>query len=133
MHTFSFIFKICKNKLFLGDEELNSSLKCHLSEFRSHSFLIPFFPPCAVTQRISGKQLETKQSPLQGLSLNHTVYWIDVMWLPSINVIFIPYFVPGTRLIPSQFPSQLILIRIRWGELCDCTNFRAQITETQRE
>lgn len=63
-----------QKKLFFSDEELNSSLKCHLSEFHSHSFPIPFFPPCAVTQRISGKQLETKQSPLQGLSLNHTVH-----------------------------------------------------------
>ena len=43
MHTFSFIFKICKNKLFLSDEELNSSLKCHLFEFHKSVFPYTFF------------------------------------------------------------------------------------------
>lgn len=61
MHAFSFIFKICKNKLFLSDEELNSGLKCHLFEFHKSVFPYTSFFPVLSLREFQGNSWEVSK------------------------------------------------------------------------
>ena len=66
MHAFSFIFKICKNKLFLSDEELNSSLQSHLFEFHKSVFPYASFLPVLPLREFQGNSWEVSKVLYKG-------------------------------------------------------------------